>query len=65
MFMFLVHNNWFGEIKQFHEPWNYGARDEHALYVFRSLKNLKSSFSEDNMTVHDLDVFIENATKMV
>ena len=29
------------------------------------LKKLKSSFSEDNMPVHALDVFIENATKMV
>ena len=34
--------------------------------VFRSFfKNLKSSFSEDNMPLHALDVFIENATKMV
>ena len=29
------------------------------------LKNLKSSFSKDNIPVHALDVFIENATKMV
>ena len=28
-------------------------------------KNLKLSFSEDNMPVHALDVFVENATKMV
>ena len=32
---------------------------------FAVFKNLKSSFSEDNMPVHALDVFIENATKMV
>ena len=31
---------------------------------FSVFKNLKSSFSEDNMPVHALDVFIENATKM-
>ena len=23
--------DWFGEIKQFPEPWNYGARDAHAF----------------------------------
>ena len=33
-----------------------------AFYVF---KNLKSSFSEDNMPEHALDIFIENATKIV
>ena len=27
--------------------------------------NLKSSFSEDNMPVHALDIFIENASNMV
>ena len=36
----------FGEIKQYHEPWNYDSRDARAFYVFRSFfKNLKSSFS--------------------
>ena len=36
------------------------------LFMFLQVfKNLKSSFSEDNMPVHVLDVFIENATKMV
>ena len=30
---------------------------------FAVFKNLKSSFSEDNMTEHALDVFIENATR--
>ena len=29
------------------------------------LKNLKSSFSEDNVPEHVLDIFVENATKMV
>ena len=32
---------------------------------FAVFKNLKSSFSEDNMPEHTLDIFIENATKMV
>ena len=32
---------------------------------FAVVKNLKSSFSEDNMPGHALDIFIENATKMV
>ena len=36
------------------------------LFMFLAVfKNLKSSFSEDIMPVHALDVFIENATKMV
>ena len=32
---------------------------------FAVFKNLKSSFSEDNMLEHALDIFIENTTKMV
>ena len=32
---------------------------------FAVFKNLKSSFIEDNMPGHSLDVVIENATKMV
>ena len=32
---------------------------------FTVFKNLKSSFSEDNMPGYALDIFIENATKMV
>ena len=32
---------------------------------FADFKNLTSSFSEDNMLEHALDIFIENATKMV
>ena len=57
--------DWFGEIKQFHEPWNYGARDALAFSVFRSIfKNLKSSFSEESIPVYALDVFIETATNM-
>ena len=32
---------------------------------FAVLKNLKSSFSEDNLPEHALEFFIENATKMV
>ena len=36
------------------------------LFMFFAVfKNLKSSFSEDNMPVHALDVIIEKATKMV
>ena len=38
----------------------------HAHFMFFAFfKNLKSSFSEDNMPEHALDIFIENATKMV
>ena len=41
----------------------------HVMHVhFMSLailKNLKSSFSEDNVPEHALDIFIENTTKMV
>ena len=38
----------------------------HVLFVFFAVfDNLKASFSQDNMSVHTLDVFIENATKMV
>ena len=40
----------------------------HVLHVhfmfFAVFKNLKSSFSEDNLPEHALDIFIENATKM-
>ena len=57
--------DWFGEIKQFHEPWNYGACDAHAFTFFAYFKNLKSLFSEDNIPVHALNVFIKNTTKMV
>ena len=35
------------------------------LMFFAFLKNLKPSFSEDNMPEYALDMFIENATKMV
>ena len=38
----------------------------HVLFMFFAVfKNLKASFSEDNMPVHTLKVFIENATKMI
>ena len=41
----------------------------HVMHVhfmfFAVFKNLKSSFSEDNMPGHALDIFIEKATKMV
>ena len=52
-------------MKQLHELWNYGALDARAFCVFCSFKNLKSSFSEDNMPEHALDIFIKNANKMV
>ena len=49
-----------------HEPWNYGARDARAVCVFAVSENLKASFSLDSMPAHArLDVFIENATKMI
>ena len=41
----------------------------HVLHVhfmfFEVLKNLKSSFSGDNVPQHALNIFLENATKMV
>ena len=39
----------------------------HVLIMFFAvcLKNLKSSCSEENMPIHALDVFIDNATKVV
>ena len=38
----------------------------HMLFMFFAVfKNLKSLFSEDNIPVNALDVFIENANKMV
>ena len=38
----------------------------HVLFMFSAVcKNLKTPFSEDNMPVHALDVFFENATKMI
>ena len=38
----------------------------HMLFMFFTFfMNFKSLFSEGNMPVHALDLFIENATKMV
>ena len=41
----------------------------HVMHVhfmfFAVFKNLKSSFTEDNMPGHALGIFIEHATKMV
>ena len=38
----------------------------HVLFVFFAVfENLIASFSYDNMSVHALDVFSENTTKMV
>ena len=41
----------------------------HVMHVhfmlFAVFKNLKSSFSEDNMPEHVLNILIENATKMI
>ena len=37
----------------------------HVHFTFSAVfKNLKPSFSGDNMPEHALDIFIENATKM-
>ena len=36
-----VHVSCLGEIKQFHELWNYGARDVRAFYVFHSFKEFE------------------------
>ena len=39
---------------------------KHVHFIFLEFfKNLKSSFSENNMPEHTLDIFIENDTKMV
>ena len=41
----------------------------HVMHVhfmfFAVFKNLKASFSDDNMPGHALEMFFENATKMV
>ena len=41
----------------------------HVMHVyfmfFVVFKNIKSSFSDDKMPEHALDIFVENATKMV
>ena len=38
----------------------------HVYFMFFAVfKNLVSSFSEDNMPEHALDIFIENATIMI
>ena len=38
----------------------------HVHFMFLAVfKKSKSSFSEDNLPGHALDIFIENATKMV
>ena len=34
--------SWLGEIKQLHEPLNYGTRDARAFYVFRSFKEFEN-----------------------
>ena len=40
------------------------VRVMHVLFMFFAVfKNLKSSFLEDNMPVHDLDVFIRTPPK--
>ena len=55
----------FGEIKQFQSPGSM-VHVMHMLFKFFAVfKNSKSSFSEDNMPVHALDVFIEKATIML
>ena len=66
-FMFLVNDRLVWRDKTIPKPWNYmyGIGDAHAFMFFAIFKNLKSSFSEENMPVHALDVFIENTTKMV
>ena len=43
----------------------YGAPDARAFYACRSFYEFETSFSEDNMPECALDIFIENATKMV
>ena len=62
-FMFLVNDILVWREKQFQEP----RTMVHVMHVhfmlFAVFKNLKSSFSEDNMPVHALEIFTKNATK--
>ena len=63
--MFLVNDKlvWRDKtVRMFHEPW---YCDACAFYVLSSFKELEIIISEDNMPDHALDIFIENATKMV
>ena len=58
--------DWFGEIKESSTSPGTMMLVMHVLFMFFVVfKNLKSSFSEDNMSIHALDIFIENATKIV
>ena len=56
-------------IQHFGYCYIHGFGQRHVMHVhfmfFAVFKNLKSSFSEDNMPGHALEIFIENATKMV
>ena len=49
MFMFLVNHVLVWRDKTVPKPWNYGAHDAHAFMFFAVFKNLKSSFSENNI----------------
>ena len=47
------------KIKQFHEPWNYDARDVHVFFLFFLVfKNLKASFSVDYVPVCLFDLIL-------
>ena len=64
-FMFLVNDRLIWEINSFTSPGTM-VHVMHVLFMFFAVfKNLKSSFLVDNMSVHALYIFIENATKMV
>ena len=65
--LFLVNDGlvWSDNIKTVLGALEYGARYASAFmhFVIFLIKNSKSPFSVDNMPVHALDVFIENATE--
>ena len=65
-FMFLINDILVGSYKTVLQALELRVHVMHMLFMFFTFfMNLKSSFSEGNMPVHALDIFIENATKMV
>ena len=63
-FLFLFNDGLVWRYKTVPRAWNYVTRDARAFNIFFVVfKNSKSSFSDDNMPVYVIDVFIENATK--
>ena len=61
--MFLVNDKQVWRDKKLHDPWNYMPVMHVHFMFFAVFNNLKSSFSEDYMTEHALDIFIETPQK--